>query len=214
MQTWLEKILSDFEAIEKEITDGDPIGEEFPVWVRNIFLWLLQCAFPKVKIPSEKHLEPRNVGSLVAYKFLYVVAAKEMSANPHPAMQEFAAIMNPALPQFMEVTKRALVAAVDAPINESAEFFHGMGRVFTKRKPRAITARQITLVRTQAVYLCLLMDWQNVPTGITSKQLYDWLDKQLPPEIVGTNPDWIRGICTRIKFPLAPEGRPRKKKRR
>ncbi len=122
--------------------------------------------------------------------------------------------MSKASTQVFEATRRALSAAVDAPFNESAEFLNGIGRIFVKRKPQAITKRHLALFRTQAVYSFLMSDWQNVPTRITSTQLFLWLYKRLPPEVIGTNPDWILGICTRIKFPLAPEGRPSKKKRR
>ena len=214
MQTWLQKIIEDFSGIEETEFGADEVGDDFPEWVRNIFLWLLQASFPKVKMPSIDGLEPRSVGGLVAYKFLYAQVAGVWAAHPNPLLREVYGEAGKASVKFMEATKRALAAAVDAPLNEGAEFFNGFGHVFKRRKPQAPTQRQMALARTQAVYIYLALDWKNVPTGITSSELFIWLDKRLPPEIMGSDPDWIRGICTRIGFPLARVGPPKKSRRR
>jgi hypothetical protein len=154
-----------------------------------------------------------RVGTLVGYKLLYAGILKVLPLKEHSELRELTAMFDEAHIRFAAAAKRAFAAAVDAPLNECAEFFNGVGRVFQKRKPKAITEKQKTLIRTQNVYLFMLVNWKNIPTGITSKELFEWLDKRLPPEVMGTNPDWIRGICTRIKFPRAREGRPATKKR-
>ncbi len=218
MNTWLEEIEAEFEAIETELVEGESLGGDFPLWVKNIALCLVHASFPKLGLrKGEGKLEPRKVGMLIGYKLLYARFSKEMAAHPDPRLQEIYGSLNVVYSNVVGAVKRALATAVEAPFEEGAEFVSGFGHVFQKPKnaaPKALTKKQITLQRTYAVYMYLLMNWQDVPVFITSTELFRWLDERLSPEVMGKNPYWISGICTRIGFPLARVGPPKKSRRR
>ncbi len=213
MSPWLHKILTDLEQAERRIDDSPELDGELPPWANNVSKWLLQTALPKVPLwKGSAGLGAREVGTLLAYKWLYAALFPEIAARPiAPEVNAVASSLLNAHALFQEVVRNGVLAAIDAGSAESGEFFNGFGNVFVKKKAKKLTKKQKTLHRTQVVYLALLLNWQEVPTGVTSVELFNWLDKLLPPEIVGVSTDWIRGICGRIEFPLAREGRPSKK---
>jgi hypothetical protein len=210
MSPWLHKIFSDLEQAERRIDDSPELDDELPAWAKNAARWLLQTAFPKMALGQlPENLSARKVGMLLGYKWIYAALLREIAARPAaPEVEAVASSLLNAHAHIQEVVRNGVLAAIEAASVESGEFFNGFGSVFVKKTAKKLTKKQKTLHRTQAVYLTLLLNCRDVPTGVTSVKLFDWLDERLPPEIVGVSTDWIRGICGRIEFPLAREGRP------
>ena len=83
MSPWLHKILTDLEQAERRIDDSPELDGELPPWANNVSKWLLQTALPKVPLwKGSAGLGAREVGTLLAYKWLYAALFPEIAARP------------------------------------------------------------------------------------------------------------------------------------
>lgn len=110
-----------------------------------------------------------------------------------------------------EIMKRAMSAACEQPINESAEFFRGVSEALENRIFSEEGKFQIGGTRYQ-LYALLLMWWRLVEDFKTSSQLYMWCCVLLGQASVGDLATFQR-LCRRNEIRLGARGKPLSKRK-
>jgi len=109
----------------------------------------------------------------------------------------------------------------ERPLEEIGESFRGFSRALSQNKRSLIpefkdgrfrcTPKQFELVRRVNVYLFVRHNWRELDKLETSQQAFEWLEKRLPAEILGNDPERIRKMFYRAGKRFKDPGRARKR---
>ncbi len=173
------------------VANGLEDRHSFPPWAIRAMLGFLHGS---LNIPRSKHQSPN-------YRFGCLFAL--LRAVPTDSFQSELRFLTLNNDRAME--KSLVQMMVDAPPGEASEFFDGYADGL--RKGMNLEPDSPTWI-----YFVFALGWREVAELKNTSQIQTWLEKYLPPGLVGDRPRLTK-LCRRMKFPLNDKGgRPKKTK--
>jgi hypothetical protein len=139
--SWIEQA----SAILDKAEEGLPVpswfmGEEFPVWVGNVFGAVLKASMPGIAWKDPKRWTPGDLGAFLGGKTVYWVVEEKYDPScllklsrdlkkegdrrgTAIAIKYFRTLWMVGLPQFREALNQCFALVVDAPHHEKIRFF-------------------------------------------------------------------------------------------
>jgi hypothetical protein len=200
---------------------GDFKLEDEPAWVTKLTCELFNMMTPKIQFRAGMRPAADKVGAIIGSQFVQMEQAARFRELPKPQagplLDAFNKGMQLGMPpegfdvqafhQNMPAVRDKIVSTItrilkQRPLEEIREFFRGFSRALSQNERSLIpefkdgrfhhTPEQVELARRVNVYLFVRHNWRELDQLETSQQAFEWLEKRLPQEILGNDPERIR----------------------